>query len=65
MTEELQNNLSEMSLRVREHIIRMSTDDDCFTGASLSCPDLLVYLYSSVLSISPDRLKDPGRDHLH
>lgn len=52
------------ALRVREHIIRMSTDGGCFIGASLSCADILVYLYGEVLSISPERVADPGRDYL-
>ena len=38
-----------MALRVREHIIRLSTDGGCFTGASLSCADLIVYLYNRCL----------------
>src|SRR5205823_6193747 len=56
--------LQSLARRVREHIIRMSTDGGCFIGASLSCADLLVYLYSEVLNVSPDRLKDPNRDYL-
>jgi len=56
--------LEDVSLRVREHIIRMSTDGGCFTGASLSCTDLLVYLYFNYLNINKDNLKDPERDYL-
>ncbi|HWF44847.1 MAG TPA: 1-deoxy-D-xylulose-5-phosphate synthase N-terminal domain-containing protein [Candidatus Kapabacteria bacterium] len=56
--------LNALALRVREHIIRMSTDGGCFIGASLSCADLLVYLYSQVLDITPDRTRDPNRDYL-
>jgi len=56
--------LENLALKVREHIIRMSTDGGCFIGASLSCADLLVYLYSEVLDLSPDRLTDPNRDYL-
>ncbi len=56
--------LSNLALRVREHIVRMSTDGGCFIGASLSCADLLVYLYKEVLSISPERVNDPNRDYL-
>ena len=50
--------------RVREHAIRMATNGGCFIGASLSCADLLVYLYERVLRISPERLQDPTRDYL-
>jgi transketolase len=56
--------LSALALRVREHIIRMSTNGGCFIGASLSCADLLVYLYSEVLDVAPDRVNDPNRDYL-
>jgi transketolase len=56
--------LRDTALRVREHIIRMSTDGGCFIGASLSCADILVYLYGEVLSTSPARVADPLRDYL-
>jgi transketolase len=56
--------LESLSLKVREHIIRMSTDGGCFIGASLSCADLIVYLYSNVLNISQQKVSDPGRDYL-
>ena len=56
--------LSQLSLRVREHILGMATDGGCFIGASLSCADLIVYLYSEVLDCSPDRTNDPNRDYL-
>jgi transketolase len=49
---------------VREHVIRMATDGGCFIGASLSCADLLVHLYTKVLRVSPTTLKDPDRDVL-
>ncbi len=64
MTNETNRELRSLSLRVREHIVRMSTDGGCFIGASLSCADLLVYLYSQVLNISPETLADPNRDYL-
>ncbi|HYF02963.1 MAG TPA: transketolase [Patescibacteria group bacterium] len=56
--------LQKMSLKVREHILKMSTDGGCFTGASLSCADLLVYLYTNYLNISPNNFKNPERDYL-
>jgi transketolase len=63
------NNFNEQELRaralnVREHIVRMSTDGGCFTGASLSAVDLIVYLYSSFLNVNADNLTDPNRDYL-
>ncbi len=64
MTEQNQRKLHDLALRVREHIVRMSGDGGCFIGASLSCADLLAYLYSEVLDVAPDRLDDPNRDYL-
>jgi len=57
------NQLKGISLKVREHIVRMSTDGGCFTGASLSAVDLVVYLYTRFLNITPVNLDDPDRDY--
>jgi transketolase len=56
--------LQAQARRVRGHAIRMATNGGCFLGASLSCADLLVYLYDRVLRVSPERLADPDRDYL-
>lgn len=56
--------LNNVATRVREHILRMSTDGGCFTGASLSCTDLLVYLYHHFLNISPEMVESENRDFL-
>jgi transketolase len=56
--------LDALALRVREHVVRMAAGGGCFIGASLSCADLLVYLYARVLRVSPERLRDPERDYL-
>src|SRR5262245_57213560 len=58
-----QQTLEHTALRARERIIRMATGGGCFIGASLSCVDLLVYLYSNILSVSPSRIDDPNRDY--
>ena len=50
--------------RVRESVIRFATGGGCFLGASLSCADLLVSLYSEILRITPETLSDPRRDYL-
>jgi transketolase len=52
-----------LALRVREHILRMSTDGGCFIGASLSCADLIVHLYTRVLRVSPETVDHPDRDY--
>ncbi|TWJ03414.1 transketolase [Mucilaginibacter frigoritolerans] len=58
------NQLEAIALKVREHIIKMSTDGGCFVGASLSAADLIVYLYSEFLNVNPNNLTDPNRDYL-
>ena len=55
--------LENRALRVREHIIRMATDGGCFIGASLSCTDLIVFLYSELLNVTPDQVENPERDY--
>jgi transketolase len=42
----------------------MTARGGCFIGASFSCADLLVHLYSRVLNLRPDTLRDPRRDYL-
>ena len=64
LTQEKTVLLSARSFKVREHIIRMSTGGGCFTGASLSCADILVYLYSEIMNISPENVNDPERNYL-
>lgn len=54
----------QLAFSVREHVVRMTTGGGCFLGASLSCTDLLVHLYTSVLKVSPATVNDPGRDYL-
>jgi transketolase len=56
--------LEQIAYKVREHIIRMATDGGCFIGASLSCADLIVYLYSNYLNVLSKNLQDPERDYL-
>lgn len=52
------------ALKVREHIIRMSSLGGCFIGASLSCTDLVVYLYKKFLNVNLNNLNIPARDYL-
>ena len=55
--------LERRALRVRERIVRMATKGGCFLGASLSCADIVVALYSRFLSVSRDTLQSPDRDY--
>lgn len=64
MTHDEITELENMALRVREHIVRLSTDGGCFTGASLSCADLIVYLYNRFLNVDPSNFDAPDRDYL-
>jgi len=56
--------LQSTAMRVREHIIRMSAGGGCFIGASLSCVELMVYLYGEFLQRGPGGPTDPDRDYL-
>ncbi len=56
--------LQAVSLKVREHIIKMSGSGGCFIGASLSCADIIVYLYKKILNITPFNLKHESRDYM-
>src|SRR5262249_43102102 len=64
MTSDARATLSARALRVRERIIRMSAGGGCFIGASLSCADLLVFLYGSVLNVTPETRTRRDRDYL-
>ncbi|MGH8593595.1 MAG: transketolase [Gammaproteobacteria bacterium] len=56
--------LRERAHEVRRHVINMATKGGCFIGASLSCVDLLVYLYGAWLRVDAKNLRDPRRDYL-
>ena len=64
MEEKELNELKETAFRVRKHIIRMSGNGGCFIGASLSCTDLIVYLYKKYLNLNKNNLNSPERDYL-
>jgi transketolase len=64
LSQEELNTLQKKALAVREHIIRLATDGGCFIGASLSCADLMVFLYNQVLRITPETTHDPLRDYM-
>lgn len=64
LSEQEESQLTATALRVREHIVEMAQGGGCFIGASLSCADLLVYLYSRAMRIGPAMLHDPNRDYL-
>lgn len=56
--------LQKLALRVREHCIAMATGGGCFLGASLSCVDLIVYLYGRELRFDPADPDATDRDLL-
>lgn len=63
MTNKKLTKLKKQALKVREHIIRMSGNGGCFIGASLSCADIVLYLYKEFLNVSPENLTDLNRDY--
>ena len=62
MNEDERQGLALLSRNVRERILSFATDGGCFLGASLSCADLLVFLYGRWLHYPSPR--DPERDLL-
>lgn len=64
LTQEEKVELQRISLNVRERVIQLATQGGCFLGASLSCTDLMVYLYEKFLNISKESLQSPSRDFL-
>ncbi len=64
MTNTLSDTLNATALRVREHIIRMAEGGGCFIGASLSCVEIMVYLYAQVIRRNGQDPHDPRRDYL-
>lgn len=55
--------LKQRALLAREQVIRLSGGGGCFLGASLSCVDIIVYLYAKVLNIRPENHQSPERDY--
>jgi transketolase len=64
MTNTLSDTLKATAVRVREHIVRMSEGGGCFIGASLSCVEIMVYLYAQVIRRNSNDPHDPARDYL-
>jgi len=64
MNDARRRELEAVAREVRRHAIRMAGGGGCFLGASLSCTDLVVYLYRHFLRVDPRRLDDPDRDYL-
>jgi len=62
MNENEKLRLERLAQSVRVRILSFATDGGCFLGASLSCADLLVFLYSRWLHYPSSR--DPERDLL-
>ncbi len=63
ITPEDLHRMEDRAFRVRQHIVRMSGGGGCFIGASLSCTDLVVFLYERVLAISPSTVTSRDRDY--
>lgn len=55
--------LLELARNVRKNIIKMSTNGGAFTGAALSCTDVITYLYTNFMNISPELFKSNERDY--
>ncbi len=64
LTDKEIDQLNQLSLRVREHIIQMTVGGGCFIGASLSCVEIITYLYAVHLCIDKHDVKNEDRDFL-
>lgn len=64
MTNDQLTALQGLSLQVREHVIRMTEGGGCFIGASLSCVELMVFLYGHHVNVNVDNLQSPDRDYV-
>jgi transketolase len=64
MTEPELQALRDLAHRVRRRVVELATGGGCFIGASLSCVDLLAFLYARWLRVDPGCLADPERDYL-
>jgi len=60
MEEDERVRLEHLALNVRERVLDLATNGGCFLGASLSCVDLLVFLYARWLRFPMPG--DPERD---
>lgn len=55
--------LNQKAFNARKSILGMSLNGGCFIGASLSCVDIVTYLYNGYLNINKFNLKDTERDY--
>jgi transketolase len=56
--------LAEVALRVRGHVLDMAAGPaGAHVGGSLSAADILTVLYGRILTLDPQDLDAPGRDH--
>jgi len=62
--EEKNSKLNKIALSARKSCIKMSAGGGCFLGASLSCVDILTFLYCEYLNVNLNNLKSPDRDYL-
>lgn len=62
--EQKNQRLKKIAFEARKSCIRMSAGGGCFLGASLSCVDVLTFLYGEYLNVNKENLNDPNRDYL-
>lgn len=55
--------LKQQAFDARKSILEMSLNGGCFIGASLSCVDVITYLYNGYLNINKVNLNDTKRDY--
>lgn len=55
--------LSKIAHEARISCVKIAGQGGCFLGASLSCVDILTFLYSGHLRVAPDSVSSPDRDY--
>jgi len=53
----------ELSRRARRQVVHMARRGGCFIGSALSCLDIIAHLYTRVLRVYPDTLRESERDY--
>ncbi len=55
--------LKKIAFESRKSIIRMAANGGAFVGASLSCVDIVTYIYFNFLNFMPDLINSKNRDY--
>jgi len=63
MTEKELKRVDTLAYEARRKVIEMAAHGGCYIGSSLSCIDLIAYIYSNFINTNPNNITDEGRDY--